>query len=254
MNLKIQSGTATLTGFRLFTDDLTLEVKRTSRGIEVIEKPVRKTWLKYLENLAHHRLYYFPLVGSAINLLSFLIRSSGIFIFLILIAIQFLPKHQRGSSFRTHDYVMLFISIVCILYWIILIVRNLPKLLKIPRYHSVEHMTIDCLQKGKPTTIESLRSGSRLTIDCGSILVMLTILLGQIFRPIVLPRHELLQAFLSLIVALDIMKFVDLLKIEWLLWPFLQIERLVCWMPSDEDLELGVELGRRYLAIRNTQQ
>lgn len=83
---------------------------------------------------------------------------------------------------------------------------------------------------------------------------MLAVSLTLTLRSVVPPRYDFLQALLSLVVALDIMKFVDLLKIEWLLWPFLQLERVVCWAPSDKDLELGVALGRHFLAIQNTQQ
>jgi len=241
-------------GFSIISDDTKYTVTVDKNGNPSLSKKEFKIgeWLKGLNEL--------PVIGIIFRLISFLILTRIIFAIIGLNLIIAIATISFGVDIAVNSVDISFdlgtgINILIFS----LIILNLLSKVSAYKFHSVEHMTIDCLERGKEPTFDNIKSSSWFSPYCGSTLSIyiyfivfalskpLGIIINYYSKPTVLNVILLTLAYtlfmiFTLLLALVTRKVMD--RSKFMLNIYRVIQRLFCWKPNDKQIEAGAALGK----------
>ena len=136
----------------------------------------------------------------------------------------------------------------------------MPDVRRTFQYHGAEHKTIHAWEAELPLTVENVRAQSTLHARCGTtfliVVVMVSIILGAIFAPLLLPGAEgwlgqiglllLRVALLPLIAAVSFelqrltARYCTKGPLRVFLWPGFLFQKITTREPTDDQIEVAI--------------
>ncbi|WP_029320562.1 DUF1385 domain-containing protein [Butyrivibrio sp. AE3004] len=179
------------------------------------------------------------------------------FSFILAIGIFMVLPYYLSSIFeshiRNHSLMVLLEGILRILIFIIyiLLISCMKDIRRLFRYHGAEHKCINCLESGKPLTLENVKASTRLHKRCGSsfllFVMFVSIILFFFIRVESIPLRILLRIALIPVIAGISYEIIRLagrsnnIFIKILSAPGLCLQMLTTKEPDDEMIEVGMK-------------
>ena len=117
-------------------------------------------------------------------------------------------------------------------------------------YHGAEHKSINCLEQGKPLTVENVRNCSRLHKSCGTsflfVVMIVSILVYSIFTTEIVWQRIVIRIVMLPIIAGLSYEFIryagrhDNTLSRLLSFPGLLVQRLTVFEPEDDMIEVAI--------------
>jgi uncharacterized protein YqhQ len=143
-------------------------------------------------------------------------------------------------------------------------ISQIPEIRRVFQYHGAEHKTIYAYEAGLPLTLENVRKQSTLHPRCGTtfliVVILVSIVLGSIVTPLVLPNVEgLLAQVLTLGVRIALLPLIAAVSYELqrlsaryctvgplrvLLWPGFLFQKITTREPDDAQIEIAITAMR----------
>lgn len=143
-------------------------------------------------------------------------------------------------------------------------ISQLEDIRRVFQYHGAEHKTIYAYEAGLPLTLENVRKQSTLHPRCGTtfliVVILVSIVLGSIVTPLVLPNVEgLLAQVLTLGVRIALLPLIAAVSYELqrlsaryctvgplrvLLWPGFLFQKITTREPDDAQIEIAITAMR----------
>ncbi len=177
--------------------------------------------------------------------------------FIFAIAIFMVLPYYLSSLFesyiRNHSLLTLLEGVMRILIFIvyILIISCMKDIRRLFCYHGAEHKCINCLESGKPLTLENVKESTRLHKRCGSSFILFVMLVSIVLfffiRTESIPLRILLRIVLIPVIAGIAYEFIRLagrsnnIIIKALSAPGLMLQKLTTKEPDDEMIEVGIK-------------
>ncbi len=175
-------------------------------------------------------------------------------------------------SFSFHAFTGLFKLAVLLTY--LFVIRQFKDVRRVFEYHGAEHKTIYAYEKGLELNVPNAREQSTLHPRCGTtflvMVIILSIILGAVATPLIVPLSTGFAAQLStLVVRLALLPLVAATAYElqrlsarycvggplqFLLWPGYLVQKITTIEPDDEQLEVAVAAMRAALALDESKQ
>ncbi|MCR4961903.1 MAG: DUF1385 domain-containing protein [Lachnospiraceae bacterium] len=177
---------------------------------------------------------------------------SVIFALALFIALPYFLTNLLTRQVRNETYVTMIEGIIriCIfLLYVILISLN-GDIKRVYRYHGAEHKCINCIERGKPLTVEYVRNSSRFHKRCGTSFLLFVIIISVIlFFFIKVDNHALRLVIRLLLVpviagiAYEILRLAgkyDNLFFNIISAPGFLVQKITTKEPDDEMIEVAI--------------
>lgn len=122
---------------------------------------------------------------------------------------------------------------------------------RVYRYHGAEHKCINCIERGKPLTVDYVRNSSRLHKRCGTSFIFLVIVISIIIFMFINVDNQLLRLGIRLLlvpvvagIAYEVLKLAgkfDNVFINIFSAPGMLIQKLTTKEPDDEMIEVAIK-------------
>ena len=133
----------------------------------------------------------------------------------------------------------------------ILLISMMKDIRRLFRYHGAEHKCINCLESGKPLTLENVKESTRLHKRCGSSFILFVMLISIVLfffiRTPSIPLRVALRVVLIPVIAGIAYEFIRLagrsnnIIIRIISAPGLLMQMLTTKEPDDEMIEVGIK-------------
>ena len=118
------------------------------------------------------------------------------------------------------------------------------------QYHGAEHKCINCIESGKPLTVENARNSTRFHKRCGTSFIFLVVLVSIIIFFFIRVESPLWRILLRLLllpvisgISYELIRWAgrsDFFLIQWISKPGLWTQRITTKEPDDEMLEVAI--------------
>jgi uncharacterized protein YqhQ len=172
----------------------------------------------------------------------------GIFMILPYYLSSLMESYIRNSSVTALLEGVLRIAIFVIYILLISLMKDIRRLF---RYHGAEHKCINCLEAGKPLTVENVRESSRLHKRCGSSFILfvmvISIILFFFIRTPSVPLRIIIRIALIPVIAGIAYELIRIagrsnnIIIRILSAPGMLMQMLTTKEPDDEMIEVGMK-------------
>ncbi|MCR5656424.1 MAG: DUF1385 domain-containing protein [Butyrivibrio sp.] len=154
---------------------------------------------------------------------------------------------------RNNSLMALIEGLIRILIFIIyiLLISCMKDIRRLFAYHGAEHKCINCLERGKPLTVENVRESTRLHKRCGSSFILFVMLISIILfffiRVHSVPLRIVIRILLIPVIAgiayelIRIAGRFDNIIVKIFSAPGLLLQRLTTKEPDDEMIEVGIK-------------
>ncbi len=182
---------------------------------------------------------------------------TSVIAFIMAIAIFMVLPYYLSSLFsgyiRNNSLMVLLEGLIRIAIFIlyVLLISCMKDIRRLFRYHGAEHKCINCLERGKPLTLENVRESTRLHKRCGSsfllFVMFVSIILFFFIRVESIPLRILVRIALIPVIAgisYEIIKLAgrsNNIFIRILSAPGLMLQLLTTKEPDDEMIEVGMK-------------
>ncbi len=142
----------------------------------------------------------------------------------------------------------------------LLAISRIPDVRRVFQYHGAEHKTINAYEAGLPLTVDQVRAQTTMHPRCGTtflvVVVIVSILAGTAFAPLVLPDVDgivgqvlllaLRLALLPVIAAVSYefqrfsAKYCTRGPLRMLLWPGFLFQKISTREPDDDQIEIAI--------------
>lgn len=158
-----------------------------------------------------------------------------------------------SSHIRNNSLMVLLEGLLRILIFVIyvLLISCMKDIRRLFRYHGAEHKCINCLERGKPLTLENVRESTRLHKRCGSsfllFVMFVSIILFFFIRVQSIPLRILIRIALIPVIAGISYEIIRLagrsnnIILRILSAPGLLLQMLTTKEPDDEVIEVGMK-------------
>ncbi|WP_408070615.1 DUF1385 domain-containing protein [Butyrivibrio sp. JL13D10] len=187
-------------------------------------------------------------LASTITTVIAFIMAIGIFMVLPYYLSSLFSEYIRNNSLMVLLEGLLRILIFVVYILLISCMRDIRRLF---RYHGAEHKCINCLERGKPLTLENVKASTRLHKRCGSsfllFVMFVSIVLFFFIRVESIPLRILLRIVLIPVIAGISYEIIRLagrsnnIFIKILSAPGLCLQMLTTKEPDDEMIEVGIK-------------
>ncbi|MCR5093634.1 MAG: DUF1385 domain-containing protein [Lachnospiraceae bacterium] len=228
-------------GIFVFVDSLTLGLRALNRSTDYYEAETDDPQDKKSGSGTGDRI-----LSAIVTIVSFAI-AIAVFMLLPYFLASFFKKYIASEGLVA---VLEGVMRIAIFIAYILLISLMKDIRRLFAYHGAEHKCINCIESGKPLTVENARNATRLHKRCGSsflIFVMLvSIVLFFFIRTDTLYLRLLLRILLIPVIAgisyelIYLAGRTDFLLIRILSAPGLWLQRLTTKEPDDEMLEVGI--------------
>lgn len=186
-------------------------------------------------------------------LMSFTTVIAFVFAIGIFMVLPYYLSSLFGSYIRNQSLLTLLEGLLRILIFVvyILLISCMKDIRRLFRYHGAEHKCINCLERGKPLTVENVRESTRLHRRCGSsfllFVMVVSIILFFFIRTESIPMRILLRIVLIPVIAGISYEIIRLagrnnnFLIRMISAPGLWLQRLTTKEPDDEMIEVGIK-------------
>ncbi len=187
----------------------------------------------------------------------FIMTLTTVFSFIFAIAIFMVLPYYLSSLFgayiRNKSLMALLEGVLRILIFIIyiLLISCMKDIRRLFRYHGAEHKCINCLERGKPLTLENVRESTRLHKRCGSSFLLFVMLVSVVLfffiRTESIPLRILIRIALIPVIAGISYEIIRLagrsnnIFIRIISAPGLWLQKLTTKEPDDEMIEVGIK-------------
>ncbi len=186
-------------------------------------------------------------IMSATTVVAF-IFAIGIFMVLPYYLSSLFESYIRNQSLLTLLEGLLRILIFIVYILLISCMKDIRRLF---RYHGAEHKCINCLERGKPLTLENVRESTRVHKRCGSSFLLFVMLVSVVLfffiRTESIPLRIALRIVLIPVIAGIAYEFIRFagrsnnIIIRVISAPGLLLQRLTTKEPDDEMIEVGIK-------------
>ena len=118
------------------------------------------------------------------------------------------------------------------------------------QYHGAEHKCINCIESGRPLTVENARNSSRFHKRCGTSFIFLVVLVSIIIFFFIRVESPLWRVLLRLLllpvisgISYELIRWAgrsDFFLIQWISQPGLWTQRITTKEPDDSMLEVAI--------------
>ena len=118
------------------------------------------------------------------------------------------------------------------------------------QYHGAEHKCINCIESGKPLTVENARNSTRFHKRCGTSFIFLVVLVSIIIFFFIRVESPLWRVLLRLLllpvisgISYELIRWAgrsDFFLIQWISQPGLWTQRITTKEPDDSMLEVAI--------------
>lgn len=229
-----------------FIDSLVLGMKVLTYSSEFYEEEEGKEskFDKFMNKIFKNKAE--KVVNGFVTLVSIAI-AIGMFIVLPLILTELLTKDVRNNSFVA--MIEGLIRIVVFLLYVILISLN-KDIKRVYKYHGAEHKCINCIERGKPLTVDYVKSSSRLHRRCGTSFLFLVIFVSVILFFFIRVDNRILRLGIRLLlvpviagIAYEILRLAgrfDNLFVRIISAPGMLIQRITTKEPDESMIEVAI--------------
>lgn len=171
----------------------------------------------------------------------------GMFIVLPVVLTDLFTKNVRNESFVA--MIEGLIRIVVFLLYIILISIN-KDIKRVYKYHGAEHKCINCIERGKPLTVEYVKKSSRLHRRCGTSFIIFVVLISVVLFFFIRVDNVLLRMGIRLLlvpviagISYEILRLAgrfDNLFVNIISAPGLLVQRLTTKEPDEEMIKVAI--------------
>lgn len=217
-------------GIGFIIESLCIEVTRNPKTnkVEIIEKIIPTTNIR-------RSIKKIPLVSSIYQALMMTFVEYPSIGLILLIWYAWLSLVDPSPKFDVVDILLWF----CL--GVIITVFKRREVITMLRYHSVEHKLVNCLDNKLPISKEILQQADYFNASCGSLIGIFIILFYVVGINLLRMIPQPITMFLSLFLALEVRQLIGYNKYTLGFARILQ--RIVCFPPSNDELEVGVVLG-----------
>ncbi len=130
------------------------------------------------------------------------------------------------------------------------LVRKIPEMHRMFRYHGAEHKTIACYEAGEELTVENIRKYRRFHPRCGTSFIFIVLILGILIFSVVTWSNVWIRTLLKIVLLPIVIGCAyELIKLagrydNWFTravsFPGLQIQRLTTAEPDDSMIEAAI--------------
>ncbi|MBE5844609.1 MAG: DUF1385 domain-containing protein [Butyrivibrio sp.] len=178
---------------------------------------------------------------------------SFIFAIAIFMVLPYYLSSLFGAYIRNRSIMTLLEGVLRILIFIIyiLLISCMKDIRRLFRYHGAEHKCINCLERGKPLTLENVKESTRLHKRCGSSFLLFVMLVSVILfffiRTESIPLRILIRIALIPVIAGISYEIIRLagrsnnILIRIISAPGLWLQRLTTKEPDDDMIEVGIK-------------
>ena len=157
------------------------------------------------------------------------------------------------SYIRNNSLMAVLEGVIRILIFIIyiLLISCMKDIRRLFAYHGAEHKCINCIERGKPLTVENVRESSRLHKRCGSSFILFVMLVSIILFFFIkvdsVPLKVLLRILLIPVIAGISYELISIagrsnnIIVNIISAPGLWLQRLTTKEPDDEMIETGIK-------------
>jgi len=157
------------------------------------------------------------------------------------------------SYIRNNSLMAVLEGVIRILIFIIyiLLISFMKDIRRLFAYHGAEHKCINCIERGKPLTVENVRESSRLHKRCGSSFILFVMLVSIILFFFIkvdsVPLKVLLRILLIPVIAGISYELIRIagrsnnIIVNIISAPGLWLQRLTTKEPDDEMIETGIK-------------
>ncbi|WP_035767840.1 DUF1385 domain-containing protein [Butyrivibrio sp. NC2002] len=157
------------------------------------------------------------------------------------------------SYIRNNSLMAVLEGVIRILIFIIyiLLISCMKDIRRLFAYHGAEHKCINCIERGKPLTVENVRESSRLHKRCGSSFILFVMLVSIILFFFIkvdsVPLKVLLRILLIPVIAGISYELISIagrsnnIIVNIISTPGLWLQRLTTKEPDDEMIETGIK-------------
>lgn len=167
--------------------------------------------------------------------------------------------HDFGLSDANFHVVIGGFKLLIVLGYLVLISR-VPEIRRVFQYHGAEHKTIHAYEKQLPLTVENVQAQTTLHPRCGTtflvVVVIISIVVGAITAPLVLPNAEGFLGQLQLLalrigllpviagIGFEFQRFTARFctrgPLRVLLWPGFLFQKISTREPDDDQVEVAI--------------
>ncbi len=139
-------------------------------------------------------------------------------------------------------------------------ISRIPEIRRVFQYHGAEHKTINAYEKELPLTVENVRAQTTLHPRCGTtflvVVVLVSIVVGSIAAPLLLPNAEGVLGWLSIFaLRLGLLPAIAAISFELqrlsarfatkgplriFLWPGFLFQKISTREPDDDQIEVAI--------------
>lgn len=171
----------------------------------------------------------------------------AIFIVLPLFLSDLFTKDVRNESFIAMIEGLIRIAIFILYVFLISLSKDIKR---VYRYHGAEHKCINCIERGKPLTVEYVRNSSRMHRRCGTSFLLLVVLISVILFFFIRVDNTLLRLGIRLLlvpviagIAYEILRLAgkyDNIVVKIISAPGMWVQRLTTKEPDDSMIEVAI--------------
>lgn len=233
-------------GIFVFIDSLILGLKSLNYSSSFYEEDEKPTKLdEELEQVSNgHEDTFLMVLTTAISF----IFAIGIFMVLPYALSEYLSKYVRNDSLIAIIEGVLRI-VIFILY--ILLISCMKDIRRLFKYHGAEHKCINCLEKGRPLTVNNVRRSSRLHKRCGSSFILFVMLISVVLFFFIRVDSYVLRVVLRVLlipvisgISYEIIRLAgrtDFFLVKIISAPGLWLQRLTTKEPDDDMIEVAIK-------------
>ncbi len=234
-------------GIFVFADSLILGLKSLNYSSsfyeETKEKPTK--FDEEIEQVSNGHEDTFLMIFT--TLLSF---AFAIVLFMVL---PYALSELISGYIRNESLVAIIEGLIRILIFIlyILLISMVSDIKRLFRYHGAEHKCINCIEKGKPLTVENVRKSSRLHKRCGSSFILFVMLVSIILFFFIRVDSYVMKVALRILLIpvisgisyelISLAGKTDFFLVKIISAPGLWLQRLTTKEPDDDMIEVAIK-------------
>lgn len=171
----------------------------------------------------------------------------ALFFLLPLFLTDLLTKDVRNESYIA--MIEGLIRIVIFILYVVLISFN-KDIKRVYRYHGAEHKCINCIERGKPLTVDYVKHSSRLHRRCGTSFLLLVVLISVVLFFFIRIDSRILRLVIRLLlvpviagIAYEILRLAgryDNIVVRIISAPGMWVQRITTKEPDDSMIEVAI--------------
>ncbi len=234
-------------GVLIFADSLILGLKSLNFSSSFYEETDEKP-TKLDESIDKVSSGHEDTVLMVVTMLISFAFAIGLFMILPYAISEIISKYARNDSFVAIIEGVIRIAIF-VLY--ILLISRIKDIKRLFMYHGAEHKCINCIEKGRPLTLQNVKRSSRLHSRCGSsfmlFVMMVSIVLFFFIRVDSYALKIVLRILLIPVISGISYEFIRLagrtnfFLIRWISAPGLWLQRLTTKEPDADMIEVAIK-------------